>query len=309
MEVIRHLDDLETLEKSVVTIGNFDGVHLGHRGVLGKAVSRAAEIGGKAVALTFVPHPVRVIAPGREPARLTPLERKLELMAESHVDIAMVLPFDRQLASMEAREFVEKVLIAGAAARVVIVGSDFRFGRGRAGNIQLLQKLGPELGFSMEPFEPVLIEGEPVSSTRIRGVLNKGRVELAARLLGRPHDVAGVVVRGDQRGRLLGFPTANLGGLRALLPALGVYACWAHFGGSRRMAAVNIGDRATFNRGRSVEAYLLDFEGDLYGRELQLSFVSRLRADAKFESVEALVTQISADVDATRRVLSHENAS
>ena len=256
--------------------------------------------------MTFVPHPVRVLAPGREPARLTPLERKLELMAETGIDSALVLPFDRRLASMSPESFAREVLAGATGAGLIIVGADFRFGLGRAGDIDLLRELGPSLGFEVEPFEPVIVDGAPVSSTRLRRVIIEGDVAQARHLLGRPHDVSGVVVLGDRRGRTIGFPTANLGGLRALLPGKGVYACWATFGGARRMAAVNIGDRPTFGRGRSVEAFLLDFSGDLYGRELQLSFVQRLRDDETFDSVEALVEQISLDVDETREVLSRE---
>jgi riboflavin kinase/FMN adenylyltransferase len=188
------------------------------------------------------------------------------------------------------------------------VGADFRFGAGRLGDIELLRRLGPAHGFEVEPFEPVVIDGAPVSSSRVRRVIIDGDIATAARLLGRPHEVAGVVVPGDCRGRTIGYPTANLGGLRALPPATGVYACWASFGGARRMAAVNIGDRATFGRGRSVEAYILDFSGDLYGRELQLAFVARLRDDEKFDSVEALIAQIDRDVEQTRAVLSCEAA-
>lgn len=309
MEIYRHLNDLPTLNGSVVTVGNFDGVHVGHRGVLTHTVERANRRGCRSIALTFVPHPVRILAPGNEPARLTPLERKLELVAERHVDLAIVLPFDRSLASMPPKKFIEEVLVAGAGAGVVIVGRDFRFGKDRSGDIELLKRLGPDHGFEVEPFGPVLVDDEPVSSTRIRKTLLLGKVELAAQLLGRPHDVSGVVVMGDRRGRLLGFPTANLGGLRALLPAKGVYACWAEVGGIRRMAAVNIGDRPTFGRGRSIEAYLLDFQGDLYGRELSLKFVARLRADERFESVDALVEQIGRDVDETRHLLTHEEVS
>jgi riboflavin kinase/FMN adenylyltransferase len=284
-------------------VGNFDGVHVGHQQVLGRSVDRARERGVQAVALTFVPHPVRVLAPGREPARLTPLERKLELMGESQLDAAVVLSFDRRMAALEPETFARTVLREGIGAQLVIVGTDFRFGRQRAGDVSLLARLGPELGFTVEPFHPVKVDGDRVSSSRVRQLLHEGEVEHVARLLGRPHDVAGVVVTGDQRGRTLGYPTANLGGLRALLPATGVYACWATFGGQRRMAAVNIGDRPTFGRGRSVEAYLLDFKGDLYDRELRLAFVARLRADQKFDSVEGLVAQIGRDVEKTRQVL------
>jgi riboflavin kinase/FMN adenylyltransferase len=303
VDVIRNLRDLPPLECSAVTVGNFDGVHLGHRHVIGQTVRRAAEIGGRALALTFVPHPVRVLAPGREPARLSPIEQKLELMAQNGLDMTVVLRFDRRLSTMPPKQFAESVIHDSLRARVVIVGKGFRFGEGRLGDVGLLREEGRRLGFEVEPVEPVVIDGEPVSSSRIRQVVVEGRVELAAHLLGRLYQVGGVVVQGDRRGRTIGFPTANLGGLRTLLPGTGVYACWAEVRGERWMAAVNIGDRLTFGRGRSVEAYLLDFSGNLYGREITLFFVARLRADQKFSSVEALVRQIEKDVDRTRQSL------
>jgi len=308
VDVVRDLADLPNLEGSIVTVGNFDGVHVGHAAVIGRTVSLARESSASAVALTFVPHPVRVLAPGREPARVTPLERKLELMAGTGLDLVLVLPFDRRLAALSAETFADRVLRQGVAARVVIVGEDFRFGAGRAGDVELLRSIGPELGFTVEPAPSVLLEDQPVSSSRIRSVLVEGGVELAARLLGRPHDVAGVVVSGDQRGRTIGFPTANLGGVRAMLPGTGAYVCWALVGADRHMAAVHVGDRPTFGRGRSVEAHLLDFSGDLYGRELSLEFVSRLRADQRFDSVDALVEQIHRDVAETRRILSEDGS-
>jgi riboflavin kinase/FMN adenylyltransferase len=308
VDVCRHLSDLPKLSRAIVAVGNFDGVHLGHQRVLRRAVARARGVGGAAVALTFVPHPVRVLAPGREPERLTPLERKLELVARCDVDLAIVLPFDRRLAAMSPESFARDVLAQGTGADAVVVGMDFRFGKDRAGDVGSLRELGPRLGFEVEPCEPVMVDGAAVSSTRIRAALLEGDVALATRLLGRHHDVSGVVVTGDRRGRDLGFPTANLGGIRALLPGTGVYACWAVVGGARRMAAVNIGDRPTFGRGRSVEAFLLDFRGELYGCELSLAFVSRLRADERFASVDALVEQIGRDVELTRSVLSRDEA-
>jgi riboflavin kinase / FMN adenylyltransferase len=304
VDVYRHLSDVPEVEDAVVAVGNFDGVHLGHQAVLRHAVALARRGGGPAMALTFVPHPIRILAPGREPERLTPLGRKLELIAACNVDVAVVLAFDRRLAAMTAEAFAGDVLAAGIGAKVVIVGSDFRFGKNRAGDVGVLSALGPKLGFAVEPCQPAEVGGQAVSSTRIRAALLEGDAALAARLLGRPHEVAGVVVTGDRRGRELGFPTANLGGIRTLLPGLGVYACWARVGEARHMAAVDIGDRPTFGRGRSVEAFLLDFDGDLYGRELVLEFVARLRSDQRFESIEALVAQIGRDVECTRAVLS-----
>lgn len=303
MEVIRDLADIPDLRRSVVTVGNFDGVHLGHADVIARTVWRARAIGANAAALTFVPHPVRVLARGRAPARLTPLERKLELMAEAGLDLAILFPFDRRLAALTAEEFAGRMLRDGVRASAVVVGDGFRFGAGRAGDVELLAAIGPELGFEVEAVPPVMLEGQAVSSSRIRGVLVEGGVELAARLLGRPHEVGGVVVGGDRRGREIGFPTANLGGLRAMLPGTGVYACTVRVQGDTIPAAVHVGDRPTFGRGRSVEAHLLDFAADLYGRELTLSFVARLRADRKFDGVEALVEQIRRDVEQTRSAL------
>ena len=234
---------------------------------------------------------------------MTPIEQKLVLMGRSGLDLTVVLHFDKRLATMPPARFAREVLHESTDAKTIIVGTDFRYGRGRGGDIEQLEQAGLQLGFDVEPVEPVVLEGAPVSSSRIRACLVEGQVELAARLLGRPHQVAGVVVRGDQRGRTIGFPTANLGGLRALLPGTGVYACWAHVDDECRMAAVNIGDRRTFGRGRSVEAYLLDFDGDLYGREISLSYVSWLRSDLEFPGVAELVEQIEIDVQQTRQIL------
>jgi riboflavin kinase/FMN adenylyltransferase len=303
VDVIRHLRDMPRLENSAITVGNFDGVHVGHRDVLARTVQRATELGGRPLAVTFVPHPVRVVAPGREPARLTPIELKLELMAQSGLDLTLVLHFDKRLAAMPPEQFARDVLHRATGARLIVVGRGFRFGLGRAGDVTLLRQFGRELGFEVEPVEPVELDGQPVSSSRIRLALVEGRVDAAARLLGRPHQVTGVVVRGDGRGRTIGFPTANLGGLRALLPGTGVYACWARVKGERLMAAVNIGDRPTFGRGRSVEAFMLDFTGDLYGSEVTLSFASRLRSPERFSSVDDLVARIEKDVELTREVL------
>ena len=304
MDVFRHLRDLPSLRHTAVTVGNFDGVHVGHQQVIAQTVRRASELGGKALGLTFVPHPVRVIAPGHEPARLTPIEQKLELMSQAGLDLTLVLHFDRRLAAMPAVQFAEDVLHRATGAGSIIVGRGFRFGQGRQGDVSLLAEVGRRRGFEVEPMGPILVGGEVVSSSRIRSALIGGQVELAARLLGRPYQVSGVVVRGDRRGRTIGFPTANLGGLRVLLPGRGVYACWVEVLGERRMAAVNIGDRPTFGRGRSVEAFLLDFSGDLYGRKLTISFVSQLRSDQKFPDVAELIRQIKANVGQTRKILS-----
>ncbi len=295
---------------TAVTIGAYDGVHLGHRALLRDLSARAAASGLSTVVVTFDRHPASVVRPGTAPKQLTTLEQKLELLADCGIDRTLVVPFDATRAAESAEDFVREVLVDELAARLVVVGEDFHFGQGRRGNVALLRTLGAEHGFEVVGVGLTGDGSEPVSSTRIRGLLADGDVEEAARLLGRPHEVRGPVVRGDGRGgRDLGFPTANL----ALpddvaLPADAVYA--GHFrraDGSVHQAAISVGRRPTFYEPGTapvlVEAYLLHFDGDLYGEEVRVSFAHRLRAERRFESVDALVAQMRADVEATERML------
>jgi riboflavin kinase / FMN adenylyltransferase len=295
---------------TAVTIGAYDGVHLGHRALLGDLSRRAAAAGLSTVVVTFDRHPAAVVRPESAPKQLTTLEQKLELLAACGVDRTVVLPFDAARAEESAEDFVREVLVDELKARLVVVGEDFHFGHGRRGNVALLRQLGAEHGFEVVGVGLTGDDTEPVSSTRIRGLLARGDVEEAARLLGRPHEVRGPVVRGDGRGGPeLGFPTANLAVPEDIaVPADAVYA--GHFeraDGSVHQAAISVGRRPTFYEPGTgevlVEAYLLHFDGDLYGEPSRVSFAHRLRDEQRFESVEDLIAQMRADVEATERVL------
>jgi riboflavin kinase / FMN adenylyltransferase len=295
---------------TAVTIGAYDGVHLGHRALLADLSTRAAAAGLTTVVVTFDRHPAAVVRPESAPKQLTSLEQKLELLADAGMERTVVIPFDEARADETAEDFVQEVLVDQLGARLVVVGEDFHFGHGRKGNVEMLRRLGAEDGFEVVGVGLTGDGTEPVSSTRIRALLAAGEVEEAARLLGRRHEVRGPVVRGDGRGGAeLGFPTANLSLPDDIaLPADGVYA--GHYrrpDGTVHRAAINVGRRPTFYEAGTapvlVEAYLLHFGGDLYGEPAQVSFAHRLRDEQRFDSVEELVAQMREDVAATERVL------
>jgi riboflavin kinase / FMN adenylyltransferase len=309
MEVVR-LDSLEPRgwPETALAVGNFDGVHRGHQALVALAVRDARLAGGTSVVLTFDPHPSRVLSPDRAPASLMTLDQKAEILSGLGVDRLAVLPFTVEVSRREPEDFARAVLQRALGARVVVVGSSFRFGRDRAGNLATLRRLGDELGFRVHGLRPVIARGGPISSTRIREALSRGAVDAARDFLGRRFFVDGVVVKGEGRGRLIGIPTANLQVLNEMVPGGGVYACWCRVldaDAQARPAAVNIGRRPTFGGGlTTVEAHLLDFEGDLYGHALRLEFQERLREERAFPGAEALVAQIRGDLVEARRVLS-----
>jgi riboflavin kinase/FMN adenylyltransferase len=275
-----------------LAVGEFDGVHAGHREV----------IRGADTVLTFEPHPRAVVAPDSAPKLLTPLEIKADLVAGLGVRELVVIPFDGSFAAQSPQAFVDKVLVERLDARSVSVGEDFRFGHRAQGDVALLRA---QDAFETRVARMVEVDGEVVSSTHVRGLVSAGEVEAAARFLAAPFQMRGVVVHGDKRGRTLGYPTANLvPDPRLVVPDHGVYACRAHVGGAEHAAAVNVGVRPTFRTGRGllVEAYLLDFDGDLYGQELGLEFLTRLRGERRFDSAETLIVQMDRDVAQTRRV-------
>ncbi|HEX4101509.1 MAG TPA: bifunctional riboflavin kinase/FAD synthetase [Pseudonocardiaceae bacterium] len=291
--------------RSVVTIGVFDGMHRGHVQMVGHAVQRAREMGVPSVLMTFDPHPSEVVRPGSHPAQLTTLRRRAELVEQLGVEVFFVLPFTVELSRVPADEFVHTVLVERLHVAEVVVGENFTFGHKAAGDIELLRSLGRRFGFTAEGVG-LLSQGElTFSSTYIRSCIDAGDVAAAGTALGRPHRVEGIVVRGDQRGRSLGYPTANLSTPRhAAIPADGVYAC--RFVHRRRElgAAVSIGTNPTFSgRERRVEAYVLDLQEDFYGERVALDFVERLRGMCRFDTPEELVAQIDDDVVRTRKVL------
>jgi riboflavin kinase/FMN adenylyltransferase len=287
------LPDARPRERSLA-VGEFDGVHIGHREVIGGADS----------VLTFEPHPRAVVAPDSAPKLLTPLAVKADLIAGLGVEELIVIPFDGSFSAQTAQEFIDHVLLERLGARAVSVGENFRFGNRAKGDTELLRA---QDAFETRVARMVELDGEIVSSTHVRGLVTAGEVDVAARLLGAPFQMRGTVVHGDKRGRTLGYPTANLVPDSTLVvPGHGVYACIAEVGGTRHMAAVNVGVRPTFHTGRGllVEAYLLDFEGDLYGQELRLDFLRRLRGERRFETAEALVEQMHVDAQDARRIAS-----
>lgn len=290
----------------VVALGNFDGVHLGHRAVLGRALEEGKARGMRVVVATFDPHPRAVLRPGEAPPLLTPLPMRRRLLLDLGVDEVRVIRFDRRLSLKSPEEFVREVLVGELGASVVVVGENFRFGHRAAGDFGDLERLmrsfgGEAVGVPVRGLDG----GQEVSSTRIRRLVLEGRVEEALRLLGRPHAVCGRVVEGERRGRKIGFPTANLLPEEGVaVPGRGVYACVVRVGEERYAACTNVGVAPTFG-GRSeslIEAHLLDFEGDLYGREIEVGFLRRIRGEKKFSGVEELQEQIRRDLQEARRI-------
>lgn len=314
MRVVRRFAVLPAAARgAAVAIGNFDGVHLGHRAVVEAARGLAATVGGRLGVVTFEPHPREVLSPASAPLRLTPFRAKAELLAGLGVELLVVLPFDRTLARLSPEAFVGEVLVDRLGARAVATGADFRFGHGRAGDAAALARLAGAHGLRVATVPPVELDGERCASTAVRDHLAAGRVERAARLLGRPHAVAGLVRPGDRRGRTLGFPTANLEPLpgRVQLPAPGVYAVRARIGGDPaftwRPAVANLGRRPTFDgRGLLLEVHLLDGEHALYGRRLEVRFLERLREERRFAGPDELARQIARDCAAARAALHDE---
>lgn len=316
MPVWRTWDEVpDDLGRTVVVIGNFDGVHRGHCAVVGRARELADAEGRRVAAITFDPHPMQVLLPERAPARLTDLETRAELLQAAGVDDVLVLPFSREVASWTPEEFVHRILVEALHAAAVVVGENFRFGSKAAGDVTLLRELGARLDFEVVGLD--LAGGAHTwSSTSVRQSLAEGDVAAASEVLGRPVTTTGVVVRGDQRGRELGYPTANVpvsDETPGAVPADGVYAGWLRVvdhddplaAAQRMVAAISVGTNPTFEgeRVRRVEAYVLDHELQLYGRLVEVGFVERVRGMAKFDSVEELLTQMAADVARTRELL------
>jgi riboflavin kinase/FMN adenylyltransferase len=308
MRVIRHLAQRPgRLTRTVLTLGNFDGAHLGHQAIIRRAVARAREVGGQAVALTFEPHPIAVLAPARAPLMLQTLHDRLASLAGLGIDVTVLQRFTPAFATLDPDAFVEDFLLRHLELAHVMVGYNVNFGRNRAGNSETLAALGARRGFDVEVVGPVTApgDGEQVSSTRLRALLQAGDMPRVRALLGRPYALRGRVVVGDRRGRTLGFPTANLhtrAGL--LLPPDGVYAVKVEVDGRSHQGVLNIGVRPTFaGRRRTIEAHLLEFAGDLYRRWLVVEVIERLRGEEAFSGPEALKAAIARDVARARVVL------
>lgn len=306
METWRGIDATpEGWPASVVAIGVFDGVHRGHAALIRTAAKAAAEREARCVVVTFDPHPTAVVAPHAVPAQLSSVERRIELLGALGVDAVCVLPFTKELSQLSPDYFVRHVLVGGLHAKAVVVGENFRFGHKAAGDVKRLAELGEEFGFEVLA-QTLTADDEAFSSTRVRRLIAEGDVAGAAEVLGRDFGIEGTIVHGAGRGgTALGFPTANLAHASGTaVPADGVYAGWFHRDSHRHPAAISVGTNPTFNgTERTVEAYLLDFSGDLYGAEVRLDFTARLRGQVAFEGIEPLIAQIETDVADTRRAL------
>jgi len=305
MRIVRGLKSFtERFPNPVLTLGNFDGVHLGHQAIFSKVVARAGEIGGNSIAFTFEPHPLKVIAPERSPRLLNTFHGKMKLIAASGIDVVICANFTRAFADQNPEDFAREVLHEKIGVREVYVGYDYAFGKGREGSIESLKRMGRTYGFEVGVIEAVKVNGIVVSSSTIRDMVDEGRVDYAAKLLGRNYSIEGEVVHGAQRGQKIGFPTANLSTANELIPAYGVYAVLVSVNGRMVKGVASIGVRPTFDSGPvSVEVYLLDFEGDLYGEQMEVSFVKRLRGEKKFADSEALARQIRKDVNEAEQIL------
>ena len=290
----------------VATVGTFDGVHRGHWSVLEEIGARAAARGGRSVLVTFDPHPLRIVRPETAPKLLTTTEEKRVVLAGSRLDYVVFIAFTPELREYSPRRFVTEILLGGLGMSELVIGYDHGFGRGRSGDVNTLRTIGAELGFAVDVVDAVHAGETAISSSSIRRALAEGRLADANRGLGRPYSVTGTVVPGDGRGRGLGFPTANLcvHGTDKLIPAEGIYACYATVPAGRFMGALHIGPRPTFpGVGAAVEVFLLDFNGELYGREIRLQLIERLRRVAAFDSPAELAEQMRADVLRARVVL------
>jgi riboflavin kinase/FMN adenylyltransferase len=305
MEIIRDLEALARHPYPVTAIGNFDGVHMGHRAILKSAIERARAAGGTAFALTFDPLPAKLLVPDRAPKLILIPDDKLELLRLSGIDGVIVLNFTLELSLLSPRDFVCDYLLGRIGAREVVVGHSVSFGHNRAGNAAMMVELGREFGFDTNVVGPVKVGGLEVSSTKVRDLIQAGEMRAAAKLLGRYHFLHGPVVRGRERGRAIGFPTANIESETECIPPDGVYATRVILDDGAYPSITNIGIRPTFaETARSIEAHIFDFTRDLYGLRLKLEIIERIRGERKFNSADALKRQIALDLGKAREILS-----
>ena len=305
MLLITNLKDITTtFTNSVITLGNFDGIHLGHQELIRMVIRRARETGGTSLVVTFRPHPLKILAPEKCPPLISIYEEKIRLIEALGVDALVKIPFTMDFAAMSPEAFVKDILCDLLGAKEIFVGFNYRFGKGRAGNIEMLRELGTRHGFTVREVEQVSLRGEVISSTAIRQLLKDGEVEHAARLLGRVYAVTGIVVKGDGRGRGLGFPTANIAAKHAIIPSDGVYAVQLHVRDHFYDGIANIGLRPTFNKKtRTIEVHVFDFDEDLYGEDISLYFIRKIREEKKFRGPDELIRQITKDIAAAREIL------
>jgi riboflavin kinase/FMN adenylyltransferase len=307
VRVIRGISEVRIRGRSAVTVGSFDGVHLGHRRILDEIVLLAKGLGVTGVVVTFDPHPMAVLHSKQAPCLLTTTQEKVELIDEIGVDQIVILRFTAKIARKSAEWFVRNLLLERLNMRRLVIGYDFKFGKGREGDAAYLEGLGEDLGFGVDIVPPVSYRGHPISSTRVRTALVRGDISSAAKMMGRPYALTGVVVKGEGRGRILDFPTANLkvAEPRKMLPADGVYAVMVRMGRDRWPGALYVGTKPTFGGAvRGAEVHIMGSVGDLYGRKARVSFAARIRDDARFDDEGTLRRAIGRDIARARRILS-----
>ena len=306
MEIIDGIENVkQKLPYPVLTLGNFDGVHLGHQAIFRMLIERARKMNGTSIVYTFVPHPMRVIAPERAPKLLTTYKEKIKLIEDSGIDVIICTNFTKKFASISAEDFVKEILCNTLNVKEIFIGANYLFGKGRKGSPELLKSLGKECGFSVTIIDEIVVDNSALSSSRIRTLIAKGRVDEAVKFLGRHYSVDGIVVEGAKRGKsLLNTPTANLLTANELLPKDGVYAVTVDMDGKIYGGATNIGHNPTFDDKKfSFETHLLDFDGQLLGKTLRINFIKRIRDEMKFASVEELGTQMKKDIEEIRNIL------
>lgn len=305
MRIIRGTNNIvDPIHYPVMAIGNFDGVHVGHQTLFRKTAELAMEYGGTPVAFTFEPHPLKIIAPGKMPPLLTHFKKKMELIGFFGIDLIICADFTRQFADQQPRDFSKNILFEKIGVKEVVVGFDYAFGRGREGTIPYLKKMGEEFGFRVHVVEPFKLNGQTVSSSHVRELIEAGQMEVASQFLGRNYSIVGPVISGYKTGQTIGFPTANIDTSKVQIPATGVYAVRVIYENKSYDAVANIGFNPTFHRDRlSVEVHIFDFTQVIYGHEIEVQFVTRIRSEIAFKSADDLVVQIKQDIEKTKQVL------
>jgi riboflavin kinase/FMN adenylyltransferase len=307
MKIFEFLDDIrEKFVNPVLTIGNYDGIHIGHQKIIERVVKTAQETSGTAMLMTFNPHPLSVLKPDTYTRLITPLHLKTKLIEANGIEVMFLIPFDARFQSLTPEMFVRDILVNRLAVKEIVVGYDFKFGKGGAGNVTTLKKLAGTYGFRFETIEAITLDGERVGSNTIRKLIMDGNVEKAAQFLGRPHMIEGVVVKGENRGKFMGFPTINLDTFFELVPKNGVYMTEVGLKGKRKPAVTNIGFNPTFGGKKFLmETHILDFSGNLYGKEVVIYFHKRIRDEMKFSGIDELKERIAKDVALAREHFRH----
>jgi riboflavin kinase / FMN adenylyltransferase len=311
MILITDLQKITTkFTNSIITLGNFDGLHLGHQELLKMVIQRAREKSAVSLVVTFRPHPLKILAPEKCPPLISIYEEKIQLFEKLGIDVLVKIPFTRDFSAKSPEAFVKDILCETLGAKEIFVGYNYRFGKGRAGNIKTLKGLGERFGFTVREVEQVSLNGEVISSTKIRELVRDGEVEHAAALLGRPYAITGIVVKGDGRGKGLGFPTANIAPKHEIIPADGVYAVRLYVRDKFYDGIANIGLRPTFDKKNlTIEVHVFDFNEDIYGEEISLYFIRKIREEIKFENADALTRQIRSDIETAKATLARHQGN